>query len=135
MLGNYEQEKEYESIKKEVLQELKKDFRPEFLNRVDEIIVFHKLNNEEIGKIVDIMLKDVIIKLQQQNITLDVDKTAKTLIIKKGTDTTYGARPLRRAIQTLLEDKIAEEILDGRLKNGNKAKAVAKDEQIQIDIV
>ena len=129
-----EDEKKYEETKKEVIAELKRQFRPEFINRIDEIIVFHKLSDEDIGKIIDIMLKDVNTRLKEQGIEMTIDKTAKALIAKKGTDTAYGARPLRRAIQNLLEDKLAEEILDGNLQNGSKAKISAKDEEIVISV-
>ena len=129
-----EQEKEYQNIKKEVMTELKKTFRPEFINRIDEIIVFHKLTEEELTKIVDIMLEQIKKRLIEKEIKIEIDKSAKDLIIKKGTDTNYGARPLRRAIQTILEDKIAEEILDGNLKSGDTAKISAKDSKIQIKV-
>ena len=129
-----EQEKEYQNIKKEVMTELKKTFRPEFINRIDEIIVFHKLTEEELTKIVDIMLEQIKKRLIEKEIKIEIDKSAKDLIIEKGTDTNYGARPLRRAIQTILEDKIAEEILDGNLKSGDTAKISAKDGEIQIKV-
>ncbi len=125
---------EYETIKKEVLAELKKQFRPEFINRVDEIIVFHKLTMIELEDIVDIMLKQVKERLEDQGMSIQVDKSAKDLIIKKGTDSNFGARPLRRAIQSILEDKLAEEILDGNIKPGDKAKVTAKDDEIQIKV-
>ena len=129
-----EQEKEYQNIKKEVMTELKKTFRPEFINRIDEIIVFHKLTEEELTKIVDIMLEQIKKRLIEKEIKIEIDKSAKDLIIEKGTDTNYGARPLRRAIQTMLEDKIAEEILDGNLKAGDTAKVTAKNDEIQIKV-
>ena len=131
---NTEEGKEYEEIKKEVMVELKKTFRPEFLNRIDEIIVFHKLTEKEINTIIDIMLKEVIDRLKLQGINLQIDKTAKEIIAKQGTDTTYGARPLRRAIQNLLEDKLAEEILDGNLKDGVTAKVIGKENKISVVI-
>ena len=127
-------EKEYEAIKKEVLAELKKQFRPEFINRIDEVIVFHKLTKVDLEKIVDIMLKQVKERLLDQGMTIDVDSLAKDLIIKKGTDENFGARPLRRAIQSILEDKLAEEILDGNIKPGDKAKITAKDEKIVVKV-
>ena len=126
------EEKEYETTKKEVMGELKKQFRPEFINRIDEIIVFHKLTEKEISKIIDLMLKEVKTRLEAQNIYMDVDDTAKEVIAKEGTDTTYGARPLRRAIQNLIEDKIAEEILDGKIKPNSKITVTAKDGKIEI---
>ena len=133
--GDNVEEKEYENIKKEVMAELKKSFRPEFLNRIDEIIVFHKLTEVEIRSIIDIMLKEVEKRLQEQKISVEIDSAAKELIAKKGTDTTYGARPLRRAIQSNIEDKIAEAILDNILKPGTKALITAKNNEIQINTV
>ncbi len=126
------EKQEYENIKKEVLAELKKQFRPEFINRIDDIIVFHKLNNEDINKIMEIMLKQVQKRLELQNYEVEIDDSAKELIAKKGVDTNYGARPLRRSIQNMLEDKIAEAILDGIIKPGKKAVATAKDDEIVI---
>ncbi|MBO5004208.1 MAG: ATP-dependent Clp protease ATP-binding subunit, partial [Clostridia bacterium] len=125
-------EKEYENVKKDVLAELKKEFRPEFINRIDEIIVFHKLIDEEIKQIIDIMLKQVKKRLEEQNMIVEIDDGVKELIAKKGIDTNYGARPLRRAIQSNLEDKIAESILDGIVKPGETVKAIVKDERIEI---
>ena len=129
-----ESEKEYEEIKKDVMAELKKNFRPEFINRIDEIIVFHKLNQEEIDKIISIMLKEVVKRLQDQNMKIEIDDSVKELISKKGIDTNYGARPLRRTIQNLVEDKLAEEILDGNLKAESEAKLIAKDDKIELKV-
>ena len=112
--------------------ELKRQFRPEFLNRIDEIIVFHKLNDEDIKKIIDIMINQLEKRLNAQNITLDVDEKVKELIAKKGVDKNYGARPLKRAIQSMLEDKIAEEMLDGVVKQGKKNVATVEDDKIVI---
>ena len=127
-----ETQKEYEAIKKDVMGELKKEFRPEFINRIDEIIVFHKLNEEDIKQIIDIMLSQVTKRLQEQNMELTIDDSVKELIAKKGIDVNYGARPLKRAIQNLLEDKIAEAILDGKMKPHQKAVAKVENEEIVI---
>jgi len=127
-------EKEYENIKKEVIKELKKDFRPEFINRIDEVIVFHKLTEKELNQIIDIMLKQIEKRLSEKNIKVCIDNDVKQLIIKKGTDINYGARPLKRAIQNIIEDKLAEKILEGELKNGDIAKITAEDEEIEIKI-
>ena len=132
--NNNQTEKEYENTKKEVIAELKKGFRPEFINRIDEIIVFHKLTVKELEQIVDIMLKQIKNRISEKKIKLEIDKKAKELIIKKGTDTNYGARPLRRVIQNMIEDKLAEEILEGNLKSGDIAKITVKEEEIQIKI-
>ncbi len=127
-----EEKKKYEETKKEVLAELKKQFRPEFINRIDEIIVFHKLTDTEISSIIEIMLKEVQTRLQENNMEIKMDKSVKELIAKEGIDKAYGARPLRRTIQSLVEDKIAEAILDGEIKTGTKVKLVAKDGKIEI---
>ncbi len=132
--NNNQTEKEYENTKKEVITELKKGFRPEFINRIDEIIVFHKLTEKELNQIVDLMLSQIKKRISEKNIKLEIDKKAKELIIKKGTDTNYGARPLRRAIQNMIEDKLAEEILEGNLKSGDTAKITAMDEEIKIKV-
>ena len=123
-------EKEYQDIKKDVMAELKKEFKPEFLNRIDEIIVFHKLEDNQIRKIVDIMINNVGKLLKEQGIELTVDENAKDLVAKKGTDKTYGARPLKRAIQTMVEDKIAEAMLDGKIKK--EAKVTVQDDEIVV---
>ena len=125
-----EQLKEYENTKKEVMGELKKEFRPEFINRIDDIIVFHKLNDEDIDKIIDLMLAEVKNRLQKEDIIVELDKSVKELIAKKGTDTNYGARPLRRTIQNLIEDKLADFILDGKIVKGKKATISASDDEI-----
>ena len=126
-----DKDKEYENIKKEVMGELKKEFKPEFLNRIDEIIVFHKLNSEQIRSIVDLMINSVKKLLKAQEIELEVDEKAKDLIAKKGTDDSYGARPLRRAIQTMVEDKIAEAMLDKKV--GKKVEITVKDDEIAVN--
>ena len=127
-----ESQKEYETIKKDVMGELKKQFRPEFINRIDEIIVFHKLNDEDIKQIIDIMLNQVTKRMEAKGYKLEIDNSVKELIAKKGVDTDYGARPLKRAIQNILEDKIAEEILDGNIKPNKKAVIKAEDDKIVI---
>ena len=114
--------KEYEDIKKEVMDALKKELRPEFINRIDEIIVFHKLTDNEISKIIDIMLKEVTTRLEAQKIKIDLEPEVKELIASKGIDKNFGARPLRRTIQSVLEDRLAEEILDGNLKKNKTNK-------------
>ena len=128
-----ESQKEYETIKKDVMGELKKQFRPEFINRIDEIIVFHKLNNEDIKQIIDIMLNQVKKRMKAKDIELEIDDSVKEIIAKKGVDTNYGARPLKRAIQNILEDKIAEEILDGNIKPNKKAVIKAEDDKIVVN--
>ena len=128
-----EAQKEYENIKKDVMGELKKQFRPEFINRIDEIIVFHKLTDEDVKQIIEIMLNQLQKRMKEQNIELEIDESIKDLIAKKGVDTNYGARPLKRAIQSVLEDRIAEEILDGKIKPNQKAKVLSKEEEVVVE--
>ncbi len=105
--------------KNKILDIVKSSFRAEFINRIDEIIVFNSLNKEQLLKIIDLMLQDTINALSQKNMTLDIDSSAKEYILEKGTDLKYGARPLRRAIQRYLEDEIAERILMSQFTNGH----------------
>ncbi|MBD2579762.1 ATP-dependent Clp protease ATP-binding subunit [Oscillatoria sp. FACHB-1406] len=114
-------ESQYNRIRSLVNEELKNYFRPEFLNRLDEIIVFRQLNQKEIEEIAEILLKDVFKRLTEQNITLNVTDKFKALLVKEGYNPSYGARPLRRAIMRLLEDVLAEEILSGRIGDGDSA--------------
>ena len=124
--------KEYEDTKKEVMEALKKELRPEFINRIDEIIVFHKLTNNEIGKIIDLMLEEVTKRLENQKIKIELEPEVKELIASKGIDKNFGARPLRRTIQNVLEDKLAEEILDGNLKKNKPVKIGVEDEKVVV---
>ena len=124
---------DYEETKKEVMAELKKQFRLELLNRIDDIIVFHKLENKDIDKIIDLMLNQVSKRMKAQDIEIEISDEVKKLIAEKGVDNNYGARPLRRAIQSMLEDKIAEAILYGIVQPNKKAKAVVKDGNIVIE--
>ena len=126
------QEKEYESIKKDVMAELKKQFRPEFINRIDDIIVFHKLTDNDINKIIDIMLKQVQKRLSEQEYEVQIDTSVKDLVAKKGIDTNYGARPLKRAIQSNVEDKIAEAILDGKIIPHKEVTIYAENDEIKV---
>ncbi len=124
--------KEYEETKREVMDMLKRELRPEFINRIDEIIVFHKLTDTEISEIIDIMLKEVTNRLAIQKIKIELEPEVKELIASKGIDKNFGARPLRRTIQSVLEDKLAEEILDGNLKKNKLAKIGVKEEKIVV---
>lgn len=111
----------YGFMKDKVMEEVRRLFKPEFLNRIDEIIVFHQLNKEHMKQIADIMLKSILKRTREQmNMALQVDDQAKELLIEKGYDQKYGARPLRRTIQSMVEDQLAEEILDGRIKKGDQ---------------
>ena len=128
-----ENEKEYEKTKKEVMDELKKRLRPELINRIDDIIVFHKLQTKEISQIIDIMLNKLQKRLKEQKYEIEFKPSVKKLIASKGIDKNLGARPLRRTIQRLLEDKIADFILEGKIQNNKLAIIDVKDDEIIIE--
>lgn len=110
---------EYEKMKENITEELKRTFRPEFLNRIDEVIVFHPLGEEHIKKIVDIMIKDLEKKLERLNLSLEITDEAKEFIGKEGFDPAFGARPLERAIRKLVEDQLSEEMLKGNISRND----------------
>ena len=126
-----EEKDRHERMKDRLLEELKRSFRPEFLNRIDEVIVFHSLNKEHLREIVDLMLKDVNKQMQERGLTLEVSDEAREVLLKEGYDPVYGARPLRRAIQRLLENPLSDEMLKGRFKEGDAVLAAVKDGVIQ----
>lgn len=118
----------YESMKNNVMEEVNRLFKPEFLNRIDETIVFHALNKEAVGKIMDLMLETINKRMgAQMNLTLVLDDAARQFLMDKGYDQKYGARPLRRTIQSELEDMLAEEILSGKVHAGDTVQITAKD--------
>jgi ATP-dependent Clp protease ATP-binding subunit ClpB len=114
---------EYERMKQAVLEEMRRQFRPEFLNRVDETIVFHSLTTEHLGKIVDLQLERLRARLADRHITLDLDQAAREFLVRSGYDPSYGARPLKRAIQKEIETPLAKRILAGELRNGQSVTA------------
>ncbi|MBE5064265.1 ATP-dependent Clp protease ATP-binding subunit [Lachnospiraceae bacterium DSM 108991] len=123
---------DYKRMKSNVMNEVKLLFRPEFLNRIDEILVFHALNNVDMKKIVSMMCKEVCARAKEQlGITLHVRDSVKKHIVETGTDQKYGARPLRRAVQNLLEDKLAEAVLDGTIKRGQTVEAGMSKKEIK----
>jgi ATP-dependent Clp protease ATP-binding subunit ClpC len=124
------QEVTYERMKEKLLGEVKKVFRPEFLNRIDSMVVFHALNKGHIRAIVDLMLGQVSKQLVEKGIKLEVTEAAKDLLGDKGYDEVFGARPLRRAIQDLVVDKLSEAILRGEFRSGDTAVADVQDNQI-----
>ncbi len=119
--GDSVEDSQYNRIKSLVNEELKQYFRPEFLNRLDEIIVFRQLTKNEVKDIAEIMLKEVFSRLNEKGIKLDVTESFKERLVEEGYNPSYGARPLRRAVMRLLEDSLAEEVLSGRIKDGDKA--------------
>jgi len=120
----------YERMKEKVNEELKRHFRPEFLNRIDEVIVFHELSMTEVTEIVDLMMKRVVGQLESQGINMELTPAAKELLAKKGYDPTLGARPLRRAIQRLVEDALSERILWKEFRAGETVVVDVEDDQI-----
>jgi len=125
---------EYESMKDKVLGELKNTFKPEFLNRIDEVIVFHSLRMEEMYSIVDLLLNRVRVQLTEQQIELIVPQTAKDFLIDKGFDPQYGARPLRRTIQRMVEDPLAEGLLQGKFHPGDLIEASVADDELILQV-
>ena len=111
--------------------ELKKHFRPEFLNRVDDVIIFQSLDEEELSRIVDIQLGRLTQRLAQQNLTLDVNADAKKLLASESYDPQFGARPLKRAIQERLLDPLATKLLAGEFKPGDKIKVSADGDELK----
>ena len=128
--SNEDNEKEYENTKKDVMSELKKELRPEFINRIDEIIVFHKLSDNEIKQIIELMLKQIENRLKEQNINVRIDDKVKELIAKQGINKSFGARPLRRTIQNLVEDSLAEAILTEN--NNNNLILTVENEKVVV---
>jgi len=124
----------YDEIKEKVMSELKQAFRPEFLNRVDEVIVFHKLQKHQIYSIMDLMVSRVQQQLELQGITIELKKSAKDLLLEKGYDPAMGARPMRRCIQNLIENPLSEKIISGDVKAGQKIEISAKDKKMHFEI-
>jgi ATP-dependent Clp protease ATP-binding subunit ClpC len=117
--GAKAQKQSYESMKEKVLGEVKKTFRPEFLNRIDEIVVFHELNEEQLRSIVDLMVKDLQERLAERKVGIEVTEAAKSWLAKEGFDPVYGARPLRRAIERYVENPLSTKLLRGEFKEGD----------------
>ena len=124
-------EKTYESMKESIMGELKQIFRPEFLNRVDEIIVFHSLEEVDILAVAKLMLGAVANRLSERGVSLDIDESAVELLAKSGFDPQYGARPLRRAIQRMVEDSLSEELLSGSIHMGERVRVAAEGDHLK----
>src|SRR5206468_150799 len=124
------EQEQYEKMKDKVLNELKNTFRPEFLNRVDGIVVFHALSKDQVRSIVDLMLALVQKQLTEKQITLEVTEEAKDLLCDKGYDQSFGARPLRRVIQNLVEDQLSEGLLEGKFNPGDVVRIEAEEGEI-----
>jgi len=120
----------YQDMREKLLEEVKRTFKPEFLNRVDDIIVFRQLSKENLEHIIDIEIGYVVERLREQNIILEVDQQAKDFLIEKGFDPVFGARPLKRTIQRFLEDPLASELISKKFKEGSKIKVTRKNEEL-----
>jgi ATP-dependent Clp protease ATP-binding subunit ClpB len=120
----------HQTMEDKVMAELKRHFRPEFLNRVDDVIIFQSLDESELERIVDIQLEKLKKRLAQQNLTLDVDKAAKMLLAKEGYDPQFGARPLKRAVQEHILNPLSLRLLEGEFKPGDKIKVTTKDDEL-----
>jgi ATP-dependent Clp protease ATP-binding subunit ClpC len=127
------QAREYDKMREKVTGSLKQTFRPEFLNRIDAVIVFHSLTKDQIRQIVDLELVRVQKQLAEQEVTLEVTEAAMDLLGERGYDHTYGARPLRRIIQNLIEDPLAEGILNGRFPSGTVVKVEVEDDLLKLE--
>ena len=130
--GENAEENQYNRIRSLVNEELKQYFRPEFLNRLDEIIVFRQLNRDEVKEIAEIMLREVFGRIGEKGITLTVSNAFKERLVEEGYNPAYGARPLRRAVMRLLEDSLAEEVLTGRIKDGDEAEVDVEDGKVVV---
>lgn len=122
----------YEALEKKVNNAVRETFRPEFLNRVDEIIVFEELTREQLEKILDIMLKDIIRDVQEKGMAITFDDKAKAFLLEKGYDSKYGARPLRKTIQRYIEDELSELYLAGKISNGSSIHVTCEDGKISM---
>ena len=125
---------DFKEAKKSVMDAVKRYFRPEFLNRIDEMIVFHPLTEEDLKEIVTILMSDVTKRLEERDLQLEISPEAMKLLVKEGSDFTMGARPLKRAIQRLIEDPVSDLILKGDAKEGKIIKADAKDNDLVVSI-
>lgn len=123
-------EQEFSEMKDKVIEEVKKVFRPEFINRVDEIIVFHKLTKQHIEQIIEILLRDIRARLSEREINLVLSPEAKEFLVNVGYDSIYGARPLKRAIQRYIEDPLAEELLRGEIDSESDVLVVPEGENL-----
>jgi ATP-dependent Clp protease ATP-binding subunit ClpC len=123
---------DYEKMKDRIMERMKSVFRPEFLNRLDEIIVFHSLNEDELGQIVELLVDQVKARINEQGLELELTENAKKQIIKEGYDPAFGARPLKRAIQRTIEDKVSEEILKGNIKTGDKVLVDIEEDHVVV---
>jgi ATP-dependent Clp protease ATP-binding subunit ClpC len=125
---------DYDSMRDKILEETKRVFKPEFLNRLDEIIVFHSLGKPELLRIVDLEVDKVLKRIKAKEVHIELTQSAKEFLIDKGYDPQYGARPMRRAVERYLEDPLAEELLRGHVKPGDTVEVVATDGKLTFQV-
>jgi ATP-dependent Clp protease ATP-binding subunit ClpC len=125
---------DYDSMRDKILEETKRVFKPEFLNRLDETIVFHSLGKPELLRIVELETNKVLKRIKAKEVHLELNQSAKEFLIEKGYDPQYGARPMRRAVERYLEDPLAEELLRGHVKAGDKVEVVAIDGKLSFQV-
>jgi ATP-dependent Clp protease ATP-binding subunit ClpA len=125
----------YEQVQRDVLELLKRSIRPEFLNRIDEILVFKPLERKDLGKIIDIQIARIAQRLAKQDISIEVDERAKEVVLRYGYDPVFGARPMKRALQHLLLDPLGEEILSGQIKPGETVLVKADGDKLKLKAV
>jgi ATP-dependent Clp protease ATP-binding subunit ClpC len=126
---------DYKRMKDGVMEEVKNIFKPEFINRIDEIIVFRQLSKQNLSEIACLMLNEVALRCREQmNLKVKTDETTVRFLLEKGSDDKYGARPLRRAIQTYVEDTMAEEVLSGKIGHGDSVTIIAEENKIRFKV-
>jgi len=123
-----------DEVREAVLQELRANFKPEFLNRVDDIVIFHQLSRDQIGQIIDVQLARLLAMLAERNIELSLDDSARQLLAREGYDPNYGARPLKRAIQTLIQNPLAVKLLNGEVLPGQRVRVTANGDQMDLKV-
>ena len=131
--GEHAREEQHEAMRSKVLEGLKRMFRPEFINRIDQVVVFHALNKEDLNQILDLLLSQVRTRLSEQGITLELSDEVRELLLREGFDEEYGARPLRRTIQTYIDDTLADAVLAGEVASGQVAHLVLRDGQVVLE--
>ena len=128
--NNTDEDVDYEKMKELIMDEAKKAFRPEFLNRLDDVIVFHSLDKQALMKILDLEIIKVVERLEKKDINLVLDDKARDFLVKKGHDPEYGARPMRRAVERFMEDPLAEEILRDKLTEGQPIQVSSDEDKL-----
>ena len=130
-----EDEADFEGMKGKILEEAKKHFRPEFLNRLDDLVVFHMLEKKDLNQIVDLEVNKLVKRLAEKEIALTLTAEARDFLSEKGFDPSYGARPMRRAVERFLEDPLAEAVLRGSVKPGDSVEVVKKPDAEELDFI